>query len=258
MPDLDDVVSAAAGRIDTLAEALTELSGLLLEEESVTTTLQRVADLAVQTLPHCDGAGVTLIDGGSRYRTAVHTDPSVIVVDRAQYEAGDGPCLTAAQERRIVRVAVREAHERWPRFAREAERAGVLSFLAAPLLSKAGPTGSLNLYSRSPDGFDALDETLVALFVGQASVAVANARVYQSSRALTEQLQEAIESRAVIEQAKGVLMGRLGLSPDQAFSWLREHSQRRNVKLRSVALEVVAGVGAAPPPGADDDLAAAL
>lgn len=229
-----------AGRVDELAEALTELSGLLLAEESVTTTLQRVADLAARVVPGCDGAGVTLAEPDGRYRTAVHTTPMVLTVDQEQYRAGNGPCLTALANREVIAVAVAEAHARWPRFAAAAQRAGVRSFLAAPLLAGDQATGSLNLYSRSPDGFDALDQTLVALFVAQAGVAVANARVYHGARVLTEQLQEALDSRAVIEQAKGALMVREGLTAEAAFDRLRDLSQQYNIKLRLVALEVLA------------------
>jgi hypothetical protein len=90
-------------------------------------------------------------------------------------------------------------------------------FLAAPLMIHGEAIGALNLYSGKPSGFTALDDVLIALFTGQTSVAVANARVYGDAVRLTDQLREAISSRAVIEQAKGVLMARHGIeasSPD--------------------------------------------
>ncbi len=145
----------------------------------------------------------------------------------------------------MVRVDLGEAANRWPDFARAARGCGVSSFLAAPLLARGEAVGSLNLYSKSPDGFDALDETLVALFVGQASVALANARMYASTRRLTSQLEEALASRAGIEQAKGVLMARHGVGPEEAFALLRRRSQATNTKLREVARTVVAEATAA-------------
>lgn len=244
MVEADEVADAAAGRLDTLAEALTELAGLLLDDEGVHPTLQRVADLAVRTIPGCAGAGVTLV-GPDGFTTAAFTHPDVLAVDREQYRVGDGPCLTAVAERAVVRVDLGEAANRWPDFARAARGCGVSSFLAAPLLARGEAVGSLNLYSKSPDGFDALDETLVALFVGQASVALANARMYASTRRLTSQLEEALASRAGIEQAKGVLMARHGVGPEEAFALLRRRSQATNTKLREVARTVVAEATAA-------------
>jgi GAF domain-containing protein len=143
----------------------------------------------------------------------------------------------------VVCVDVSEAAERYPAFAEEAAELGIHSFLAAPLIAGEGALGSLNLYSRSVAGFDALDETLVALFVGQASVAVANARVYAATRRLSEQLADAMASRAVIEQAKGVLIARQGGDEDTAFARLRERSQRSNIKLHEVARQIVAEAG---------------
>ena len=100
--------------------------------------------------------------------------------------------------------------------------------------------GALNLYSSKPSGFTALDDVLVALFTGQAAVALANTRMYAEAMRLTDQLQEAIGSRAVIDQAKGVLMARDGFDADRAFDWLKRESQSRNVKLRELAAQIVA------------------
>jgi AmiR/NasT family two-component response regulator len=99
--------------------------------------------------------------------------------------------------------------------------------------------GSLNLYSTSEDGFDALDEVLVGMFTGQASVALANAQLYRAAQQLSEQLSEALSSRAVIERAKGALMATHGIDEEQAFALLRERSQRSNRKLRDVAADVL-------------------
>lgn len=233
---------------DELAAALVELSGLLLDEEPLPEVLQRVVELAVAAVPGCTGAGVTLVEDG-RPSTAAHTDEQVLAVDRHQYDVDDGPCLDAIRNRVVHRVDCEEADQRWPDFAERARSLGVRSFLAAPLVAGERAVGSLNLYSAHPHGFDALDDVLVQLFCGQASVAVANARLYGRAVALNEQLQQALEGRAVIEQAKGVLMARHGVDADGAFEQLRSWSQQRNHKLRDVAAEVVGSAAKQDGPG---------
>jgi GAF domain-containing protein len=226
---------------DDLAAALVELAELLVDEQPLEALLQRVVDLAVAAVPGCAGAGVTLMDG-DRPSTAAHSDERVLAVDRQQYEAGDGPCLDAIRHRVLHRVDLDAAQQRWPDFAEPARALGVRSFLAAPLVAGGRAVGSLNLYGTAAHAFDPPDDVLVQLFCGQASVALANARLYSRATALNAQLEQALSSRAVIEQAKGVLMARHGTGPDEAFQQLRSWSQQRNRKLRDVAAEVVATI----------------
>lgn len=234
-----ELAEALEARSDDVALAMHELAHLLVSEESVPTTLQRVADLAARVIDDCDAAGVTLLAEDGSYRTAAYTADRTLAVDEGQYKRGKGPCLTAIAEKQVVRFDVEDADERWPDFVRDAWANDVRSFLAAPLLLNGAAIGALNLYSAKPSGFTALDDVLIALFTGQASVALANARVYSDAVRLTEQLREAIASRSIIEQAKGVLMARHGIDDLAAFNRLRRDSQHRNVKLRVVAQEVV-------------------
>jgi GAF domain-containing protein len=231
-----------AERPDDLALALTELSGVLLTDEGLERTLQRVAQLACRTMPGCTAAGVTLVASDGTPETAAFTHDVVLEVDRRQYAVGDGPCIDALRERRINSSGFAEAQRRWPEFTRQAVQVGFRSFLAAPLIANDEAIGALNLYSGSADGFEELDDALIGLFSGQASVALANARLYRSARTLSEQLQEALDSRAVIEQAKGILMAQERVDADTAFALLRQRSQNSNRKLRDVAREVVDGV----------------
>lgn len=224
---------------DELAAALVELSGILLDEEPLDAVLQRVVDLAVAAIPGCTGAGVTLVEPDGRAATAAHSDALVLAVDRQQYDAGDGPCLDAVRRGVVHRVDLDAAEQRWPDFATRARGLGIRSFLAAPLVAGGRAVGSMNLYGTGVDAFDALDDVLVQLFCAQASVALANARLYARAVRLNEQLGQALASRVLIEQAKGVLMARHGVGPDEAFAQLRAWSQARNAPLRDVAAEVV-------------------
>jgi GAF domain-containing protein len=238
--DIDVVALSEAleSRSDEVAMAMHELAHLLVSDESVEETLQRIADLAARVIDDCNAAGVTLyVDG--RYVTAAYTDERTLAVDRGQYDRDDGPCLQSMRDKAVVQFDIEDAQERWPDFVVDARANDVRSFLAAPLMLRGDAIGALNLYSSKPRGFTALDDVLVALFTGQAAVAVANAKTYADAVTLTDQLREAIASRAIIEQAKGVLMARDGIGADAAFGALREMSQHRNVKLRLIAQEVV-------------------
>ena len=226
---------------DSLAEAYGELAGLLLTEESIETTLRRVAELAVVIVPHCDLAAVTVSEPDG-FVTAASTDLLAREVDDAQYEADDGPCLDAIRNNRVNRVDDCAAEQRWPEFAANALALGITSFLALPLVVRDQPIGAMNLYSKQAHGFSEIDERACSLFTGAAAAALANAQVYRSAVRLIEQMQEALDSRAVIEQAKGVLMAREGCDSEEAFRILSATSQRANRKLRDIAATVVSGI----------------
>ena len=226
------------GDTEALDNAMRSLSRLLLSEETLEDTHGRVASLACRTLPPCDMASVTIINDG-RPSTPVQTDPLAGDLDSAQYRSRRGPCLEAYSTRRVVREKITENGDRWPEFSAAASRRGVQSVLAVPLVANDQPLGALNLYSKSPAGYDEGAEETALLFSEQAAVACANAEVYWRTYTLTEHLREALESRDVIGQAKGILMARRGCTPEAAFEALRKVSQHRNVKLRDIAEQVV-------------------
>lgn len=248
-PAPDDVVATISPAQDDVAVVLGGLTVLVLEDGGVEATLHHVLDVAVRVVAGCDAGSVTITADGQP-RTAAHTDERTLAVDVDQYEAGEGPCLEASATQTVLRVDVDEAAHRWPAFTRAARADGVRSFLAAPLAVKGEPLGSLNLYSRSSDGFASLDEAFVRLLTLQASALIANSLRLAEMRTLTSQLEDALQSRAVIEQAKGALMGSLGINADEAFGVLRNRSQHTNTKLRDVATEMVARANAGQPPRA--------
>ncbi len=148
---------------------------------------------------------------------------------------------------RVVDLPAMSVEERWGPFPSEALRHGVGSSLSLPLAVRQQPIGALNLYSRAERAYTDLSREIARLFAAQASVAVANAQVYEASRRLTEQLQEATLTRSVIEQAKGILIAERGCDEDTAFELLRAASQRQNVKLRDVAQRLVDSKGTVTP-----------
>lgn len=223
---------------ESLDTAVRILSRLVLAEETLETTLSRVAGLACRTLEGCDLASVTLINDG-RASTPVQTESLASDLDAVQYGSDRGPCLEAYRSRAVVPGMIPASADRWPEFTEAAGQAGIRSVLSVPLVASDRPLGALNLYSRSERGYDETDEETAVLFSEQAAVACANAEVYWRTYSLTEHLREALESRDVIGQAKGILMARRGCTPEVAFEALRKVSQHRNIKLRDIAEQVV-------------------
>ena len=132
------------------------------------------------------------------------------------------------------------AASEYPDFARLAQERGVQSTLSLPLMAGGSGVGAMNLYAKTLKGFSEEDEALGCDLAAAAAIVLANATAYWDSRHLAEQLTEAMQSRAVIEQAKGMLMARSpGMTADEAFDVLRRASQRENVKLRDIAMRLV-------------------
>lgn len=223
---------------DQFTESLLELTNLMIAEESLEDTLQRITALACRTIAGCEHASLTLQrrDGP---RTVAATDDVAERCDEVQYQS-DGPCLMACRSGQRVHVWNIELDDRFPRFTATALETGVRSSLSIPLEHASAPSGALNLYASSPQAFDADAEELAGLFSRQSAVAIANAEIYWRTYDLTQDLQAALDTRDVIGQAKGILMARHKLTGDDAFDLLRVASQRRNEKLRVIAEEVVA------------------
>jgi GAF domain-containing protein len=225
---------------DHLTEGIAELSRVLVNEEALDDTLHRVADLACRNIGGADLAGVTLLRDG-KPTTAVFTDPASPEMDSAQYDTGVGPCLDAWRHQQVFRIDSTADDGQWPAFSQAAADHGIQSTISLPLAVRGNGIGALNLYSKQPAAFSDEDEQVGSLFADQASVALTNAQLYDSAYRLTQQLQEALTSRAVIDQAKGILMGQRGVGVDEAFTILRTTSQRENRKLRDIAQELVDG-----------------
>lgn len=229
-------------------EELLGLSHLKVNDSGIQPMLVRVADLATRELEGCDMAGVTLVRDG-RPVTAVFTHPTAPEIDAAQYESGHGPCLDAYRDGKIFRITDAVTDNRWPEFSRTALAYGIHSALALPLRSEDATIGALNLYSRQPDAF-AEDDQITAVFAAHAAAVLATSQAFWAAHALSEQLQTAIQTRAIIEQAKGILMRDHGCDADAAFELLKQESQHTNRKLHQVATTIVEAAIHDPP--ADD------
>ena len=235
----DAVIEAAAEhKISpaTLGRMLVSAGRSINDEDDLLSLLQRVAAIAQEAIGGADSIGVT-IDLGGRVYTAVHTDDRTLRVDEEQYDAGEGPCLHASRHRTIVLVDCEDAMARWPRFTAAARKEGIRSFLAAPLFSAECTLGSFNLYGRGRHAFDSLDAEILDLLTAAVSRAIGDFARFKSALDAAESIQRAMQTRAPIEQAKGVLMAIHGVDADQAFDMLRRHSQDTNVPVRVIAAE---------------------
>jgi GAF domain-containing protein len=220
-----------------LTESLLLLARILFAGQSVSETLDAVAQLAQQNIPGCDAASVTVMHDG-RPSTTVSTSDMAWNVDQHQYDSDQGPCLDAVRLRTIVRVDSYMDETRWPRLTPAALEHGVRSSLSLPLVALDEPVGALNLYSTRPAGFDRA-EGIGRTFATQAAITLANAAALQRATDLARHLSIALERRDVIGQAKGILMAQSGISSEDAFNVLRRASQRSNRKLHELAEEMV-------------------
>jgi GAF domain-containing protein len=223
---------------EQLDEALRSLRAFVAGREPLADTLHVLAESATQALG-AHMAGITLIHQDGRPRTAACTSSVAADLDQAQYEADRGPCLEAYRTKAVVTVDDAQVDDRWPEFASRAAQHGVRSSLSAPLVVRGEGIGALNLYSREAAHFHHDDADHAELYVAEAAVALANAEAYWQQATLAENLGKALESRSVIEQAKGVIIATAGVTPDEAFDLLRQQSQTENRKLRVVAAEIV-------------------
>ena len=217
-----------------LADTFAEVARSLRAEGSVESTMDRIVMLAVRTIDGCDHAGISFVQG-RRITTPAASDDVPVVVDAVQYDADEGPCLDAIREHEVFTTDDLRQEQRWPNFsARAVEQSGVLSMLSFRLFVEEDTMGALNLYSRTEGAVDADDWAVGSVFAAHAAVAL-------SAAIKQQQLEEAVESRDIIGQAKGILMAREHVTADEAFHMLRRGSQRLNVKLRELAGRIATG-----------------
>jgi GAF domain-containing protein len=216
-------------------ERMTETARRLaqaLEPGDLDETLQRITAAAVEVLPDADYASITVLHADGRLETVAATDDLLCAVDAAQSELREGPCYEAAVDAVHVVLPDLAAEPRFPQYATIATSAGIRAQAGIRLFDAPKSRGALNLYSTSVGAFADL-ESLAALFSHEAAVAISYANEISD-------LNEALRTRTMIGQAIGIVMERFELTDERAFAFLSRLSQDRNVKLRLVALEIIA------------------
>lgn len=226
-----------------LATELAELARSLQQQPDGDAILAGFVHAALELVPGADEGSVSVVLGRKTIGSRGHSGDLPQRIDALQMETDEGPCLQAAYEHRTVRVPDMASEERWPRFAQRAAAAGARGMLCIQLWVQGDNLGALNLYSYEADAFTDESENVGLLVASHAAVAFAEA---EESR----QLREAIDSRDLIGQAKGILMERHKITGEQAFIVLSLASSRTNTKLREVADHLTAS-GDLPGEGQD-------
>jgi len=232
----------ADGVSGELVEAFANLSRTLFEGGDFDDLLEHLVGRATTAVEGCDFASVSMLGPGGRLTTPVATDPLVVEMDELQYATGEGPCVQATKaEAPAVYSPDLGSDERWPTFGPAAAGRGIGSLLSYKIAADSS-LGALNLYGRRRQAFDDGGRDAAYLLAVFASVVLASTH----ARLQAAQLREALGSRDVIGQAKGILMERERVTADEAFDMLRRASQQLNRKLRDLA-EDLASTGEEPP-----------
>jgi GAF domain-containing protein len=221
------------------SDAFVELGHIKFNETTFSCLLTRITNLATRSIPGADQVSITLAGSGGAH-TEAFTGELALALDEVQYKQGQGPCLEAAAYDTTVHVTDMATENRWPHWAGEAITAGIHSFLSIGLPMYQAVTGALNLYATRPANFSDDAVLLAQSFADYAAVAMTNAHLYETQRTLAQHMQAAMHSRAVIEQAKGMIMCKRRCTADEAFAILSKSSQDTNRKVRDVAAALVA------------------
>jgi GAF domain-containing protein len=219
---------------DAVQSAFDELGRLSFAEHSLESVLQRVTDLATRVLPGEPVTSVTVVERG-KPATAAASGELALTLDETQYRLGSGPCLAAASTGRPSELVDTRAATDWPEFAAHAAEQGCGSVLSFPFPAQERVAGALNVYARRFTVSDPRTLDVLGRFAAYAVVPVSNMYLYESAMERAGHLQTALDSRAVIDQAKGILMERFKLTADQAFQVLTRVSMESNTKVRDVA-----------------------
>lgn len=231
-----------SGRIAGMEAMLRDLARIPLTNRPMDVVLSEIVRVAARGIPGAEAVSITLLRGDVPFTAAYYAEMA-LHADEMQYDRGYGPCMDAGRGGVVLRVDDMRTERRWPDYAAQVHQHGVLSSLSIPLPLQQAVIGALNTYSTEPEAFAGAESLDVALFVAEVvAVAVADAYAHTNLAEETANLRRAMESRAIIEQAKGVLMAQRAVDADQAFEILRDASQRYNRKLREIAAGIVGSV----------------
>ena len=215
-----------------LAAFFAGLSEELHGDVSEPLTFEKVIKRAVETIPGCDHASITLRGRRGRAETVASTDEPATRADELQYALEEGPCLDAAFESTDFVVDDLRSEQRWPRWSAATAELGLRAAMAIRLHSDAETLGALNLFSDTPHAYDDEARTIAMIFASHAADAMSNARLVTGLRA-------AMESRHTIGIAQGVLAVRYDITYERAFQVLHRLSNDRNIKLRDLAQQIL-------------------
>lgn len=223
----------------TVREAFVQLADTLVADFDIIDFLSTLADRAVDLLG-VSSAGILLADHNGTLSTVAASSEQTRLLELFQLQNSEGPCLDAFHSGKTVACGdMRAAEERWPTFAVAARQAGYESVYGIPMRLREHIVGAVNLFGTEPGELLPESSELAQALVDMAAIGIVHQRTYRQAEQLTEQLQSALDSRVLIEQAKGVLAERHDITVSDAYYLLQHHSRNNNIKLRTVARSVV-------------------
>ncbi len=228
-------------REQALVETFVDLVDSLVDDYDVVEFLEALAARCVELLGISE-AGIMLVDPGERLRYVASSSERMRVVELLELQLEEGPCFDAyTDQEAVVSGSVDDAAARWPQFAEHVRVAGFASVAAVPMRLRAQVIGALNLFSSDAGGIDADDLRLGQAMADVATIGILHHRAMRDAQTLVAQLESALESRVVIEQAKGIVAASAGIAIDDAFQRIRRFSRAQNRLLSEVAREIVMG-----------------
>ena len=229
-------------REDRVSRAFVALADSLVDDYDIIDLLDQLTAHCVSLLA-ADSAGVLLGDARRELRVVASSSEDAQTMDLLQLQSDQGPCLDSYQSLTQVRIPdLADAADRWPAFVTMVERhGGYRSVHAIPLRLRGQAIGALNLFHRNPGALPEPDLALAQALADVATIGILSERSIRHGEVLAEQLQTALNSRVVIEQAKGVIAHSLGIAVDTAFERLRRYSRTNNRRLAEVAREIIDG-----------------
>jgi GAF domain-containing protein len=224
-----------------LAATLVRLADTLVADFDVVELLTVLTDKCVEVLD-VGAAGLMLAAPDGQLRVVASSSEAMRLLELFELQAEEGPCLDAFRSgNAVVNHDLEASDQRWPQFAPEARQAGFLAVHALPMRLRGQVIGALNLFTVEPAGLQPADIDAAQAMADVATIAVLQHRAVTEAWVINQQLNHALNSRIVIEQAKGMLAERLGLDMPRAFATLRHHARSNNLALVAVAESVIDG-----------------
>jgi GAF domain-containing protein len=221
-----------------LARTFVRLADTLASDFDIVDFLQGLSADSVEIL-RAEAAGVMLADPRGGLRLIASSDERMRLLELFELQGAQGPCLDAFASGRAVQACAADSRARWPVFAPRASGAGFQVMCAVPLRVRADVIGALNLFRGSDEPFTRTEMEIAQAMAEMAAIGLIQERALRERNLLTEQLQAALNSRVVIEQAKGMLAEYLTMTVDDAFKLLRRYARDHNRKLSVIASDVV-------------------
>jgi transcriptional regulator with GAF, ATPase, and Fis domain len=225
---------------EKLAHALVELADTLVHDFDLVAFLQLLSDHCVDLFA-LSSAGVMLQDQQAVLQVIASSDERGRTLELMELQNQEGPCLDAFRTRAPVQASGDDAAVRWPLFTEQARVAGYLSFAALPMRLRDQTIGALNMFSEQEQELAPNDLTGAQALADVATIGLLNERTLREARVVAEQLQHALTSRVVLEQAKGIIAVRLDRDVDDAFNVMRTYARRNNLRLSDIARQIVDG-----------------